>query len=134
MRLISCVKRDPQGVVEWPYDRRYDPNNKADVVLLRLIRLIDAYGEITGYDHFYQLDMLLMLAYWYTYDGMKDSVFGSREKFQEWFLQQGTYPDYIRRARERLVQPPNSIVMVPDHVRRDAAQKQLALGGHFKGI
>ena len=125
--------RDDKGKILW----EHNPQNAHEVILARLIDIIDYYSKqnkenaIIGYHAIEQVDRLLMLEYWRRYDGLSDKTCSSRASFEAWFQTKATFPDYFRRAREKMKQM--GVIDYPDHIKKNIKHKQEAIGEMMSG-
>ena len=129
MRLVSHFPRTDAGVPKL----EVNPNLPMELARYRLVVVVDQYmpNGITGYNHMYQLDKLLCLAYWMKWDGLNKETLIHMQDFQHWFLHKATPPDYITRARRWLRD--NKLAIFPQHVVDAADRSRKSITNQFSG-
>jgi hypothetical protein len=99
----------------------------------RMVQILEEHGELTGYEAFESVDKWFMLCIWIKHDGLAKVLDKANlERFEKWWKEQATYPDYVRRAREYLVQ--HDVVGVPPHIKRRMQEKAKAMQSEFAGV
>jgi hypothetical protein len=132
MRLVSHFPRTDAGIPKL----EINPRLPMELARYRLVCTVDDYmrendAGITGYDHMYQLDKLLCLAYWMKYDGLTKQTLVNWHDFEQWFLKKATPPEYITRARRWLRE--NHLAEFPKHVVDAANRSEKAIANQFSG-
>jgi hypothetical protein len=113
-----------------------NPQLPMELARYRLVMVVDQYMKanpdgITGYNHMYQLDKLLCLAYWIKWDGLNRETLINMQDFQQWFLTKATPPEYIMRARRWLRE--NKLAEFPRHVVDAANRSEKSIAAQFSG-
>ncbi|MAH45836.1 hypothetical protein CMI37_08395 [Candidatus Pacearchaeota archaeon] len=71
------------------------------VIVERLLSALNV-TKVGNYNKMTELDRLLTLLYWETYDGL--NIYLNLDKFDEWYKEKATNPDLISRARRWLIE------------------------------
>jgi hypothetical protein len=128
MKVTSWLGKDENGKIKLP---PASPKSSQECQN-RMLRILEEQGELSGYTDFLPVDKHFMLCIWIRHDGLGDVLDKKTlERFCTWFREKATYPDYIRRGREALVQ--HGLVEVPSHVKRRMQGKARAMQGQFSG-
>ena len=109
---IDCEPQQLQVVAERLINLCYELEHRLDY-------------QFPGYHTMTELDKILMLEYWKTYDGLQDYA-RLPESFNEWFVKHATEPELIRRARQILV------ARHWIHVNEDAKDRADNAGNKFR--
>jgi len=75
--------------------------------------------QFPNYHTMAQFDKQLTIEYWKQYDGL-DKALSEPATFRQWFTEKATYPEYIRRARQWLVE---HNYLIPKKAISDRAQE-----------
>lgn len=141
MRLVSHFPRTDAGTPKL----EINPKLPMELARWRVAMIVNEYmveeimkgtkkedvKGIVGYNKFYQLDKLLMLAIWMRYDGLGKETLTCWADWQNWWLTKATPPDYISRARRWFRD--NKLAEFPKHVVDAANRSEKSIANQFSG-
>jgi hypothetical protein len=101
IHITNCEPQQLRVVTERLINMIYEMVNRLDY-------------QFPSYHTMTELDKILMVNYWQTYDGLPNEV------WLEWFIKHATEPELIRRARQWLVS--HNYIKINDDVKDRAEQ------------
>jgi len=87
------------------------------IIVERLLNTLNV-TKVGNYNKMTELDKLLTLLYWETYDGLNICL--NLDKFDKWYKEKATNPDLISRARRWLIE--NRYIIAKSSVTERAQQ------------